>query len=51
MDFARDLSAKTDLPLTSVVSWIGIARGKFFDWRLRYGKVSRNVVALFNAST
>jgi len=42
VDFARDLSAKTDLPLTSVVSWIGIARGKFFDWRLRYGKANEH---------
>jgi putative transposase len=42
VDFARDLSAKTELPLTSVVSWIGIARGKFFDWRLRYGKANEH---------
>jgi len=38
----RDLSAKTELPVTRVVSWIGIARGKYFDWRQRYGKANEH---------
>lgn len=38
----RDFSAKTELPLTRVVSWIGIARGKYFDWRQRYGKANEH---------
>lgn len=42
VDFVRDLSAKTELPQTRVVSWIGIARGKFFDWRLRYGRANEH---------
>ena len=42
MDFVRELSAKTELPQTCLVSWIGIARGKFFDWRQRYGKANEH---------
>ena len=42
VDFVRDLSAKTELPGTRVVSWLGIARGKFFDWRQRYGKANEH---------
>ena len=38
----RDLSAKTELPMTRLVSWIGIARGKYFDWRQRYGKANEH---------
>jgi len=42
VDFVRDLSAKAELPQTRVVSWVGIARGKFFDWRQRYGKANEH---------
>ena len=28
--------------MTRVVSWLGIARGKFFDWRNRYGKANEH---------
>jgi putative transposase len=42
VDFVRDLSAKTELPMTRLVSWIGIARGKYFDWRQRYGKANEH---------
>jgi transposase InsO family protein len=42
IDFVRDLSAKTELPTTRLVSWIGIARGKYFDWRQRYGKANEH---------
>jgi putative transposase len=42
VDFVRRLCAKTELPMTRVVSWLGIARGKFFDWRNRYGKVNEH---------
>lgn len=42
MDFVRDLSAKTELSMTRLVSWIGIARGKYFDWRQRYGKANEH---------
>jgi putative transposase len=42
VDFVRDLSAKTELSMTRLVSWIGIARGKYFDWRQRYGKANEH---------
>ncbi len=38
----RDLSARTELAGTRVVGWLGIARGKFFDWRQRYGKANEH---------
>jgi GrpB-like predicted nucleotidyltransferase (UPF0157 family) len=42
VDFVRELCAKTELPMTRVVAWLGIARGKFFDWRNRYGKANEH---------
>jgi transposase InsO family protein len=42
VDFVRGLSAKTELSTTQLVSWIGIARGKYFDWRQRYGKANEH---------
>ncbi len=42
MDFVRDFSANTELPQVRLVSWVGIARGKFFDWRHRYGKANEH---------
>jgi len=38
----RDFSTRTDLAVTRVVDWIGIARGKFFDWRQRYGRANEH---------
>jgi putative transposase len=38
----RDWSDKTEIAADRFVSWIGIARGKFFDWRKRYGKVNEH---------
>lgn len=42
MDFVRDWSEKTEIAAERFVAWIGIARGKFFDWRKRYGKVNEH---------
>ncbi len=38
----RELSAKTELPTVRLVEWLGIARGKYFDWRQRYGKANEH---------
>lgn len=38
----RDWSDKTEIAADRFVFWIGIARGKFFDWRKRYGKVNEH---------
>jgi transposase InsO family protein len=42
VDFVREWSAKTEIPAERFIGWIGIARGKFFDWRKRYGKVNEH---------
>ena len=42
MDFIQELSARTELAATRVVGGLGIARGKFFDWRQRYGKTNEH---------
>ena len=35
-------AAKTELPAERFITWVGVARGKFFDWRKRYGKVNEH---------
>jgi transposase InsO family protein len=42
VDFVRDLSARTELPATRLIDWVGIGRGKYFDWRQRYGKANEH---------
>jgi putative transposase len=42
VDFVRVWSDKTELPIDRFVGWLGIARGKFFGWRQRYGKVNEH---------
>jgi transposase InsO family protein len=38
----RVWSDKTDLSTKQFVTWLGIREGKFYDWRLRYGKVNEH---------
>jgi len=38
----RTFSTQTELPVTKLVEWIGIARGKYFDWRDRYGRANEH---------
>ena len=40
VDFVRKWSCKTELPADHFIAWIGVDRGKFFDWRKRYGKAN-----------
>ena len=42
VDFVRAFSQKTELTQNQIVAWIGIARGKFYDWVKRYGKVNEH---------
>jgi transposase InsO family protein len=35
-------SSKTELSTTLLVSWLGIARGKYYDWKQRYGKANEH---------
>jgi putative transposase len=38
----RVWSEKTDLSAKQFVTWLGIRESKFYDWRLRYGKVNEH---------
>lgn len=42
VDFVAELATKTELPLTSLIAWTGVQKGKFYDWRKRYGKVNEH---------
>lgn len=42
MDFVRIWSEKTEIIAERYVSWLGVSRGKFFDWKKRYGKVNEH---------
>ena len=42
MDYVRYWSDRTTLPATCLVGWIGIGRGKFYQWRVRYGRVNEH---------
>lgn len=36
------LSERTELPVARLVSWTGIQKGKFYDWKDRYGKANEH---------
>lgn len=38
LDFVTRWSAKTGLPAKCFVRWLGIARGKFYQWKQHYGR-------------
>ena len=42
VDFVAQWSARTELPVRTLVDWLGVARGKFYDWRKRYGKLNEH---------
>lgn len=42
MDYVRYWSNRTSIPVNQFIMWIGIGRGKFYDWRKRYGKVNEH---------
>jgi transposase InsO family protein len=42
VDFVVEFSGKTELRVDLVVGWIGVARGKFYDWKQRYGKANEH---------
>ena len=42
VDFVRVWSDKTEIIAERFISWLGISRGKFFDWKKRYGKVNEH---------
>jgi putative transposase len=42
MDFVNGWSAKTEIPATRFIRWLGIGSSKFYAWRKRYGKVNEH---------
>jgi transposase InsO family protein len=38
----RAWSVKTEVPAERFIGWLGIARGKFFAWKERYGKANEH---------
>ena len=46
VDFVREWALKTELTEAKFIRWIGVARGKFFDWKKRYGKANEHNAAV-----
>ena len=42
VDFVRTWSDKTDIPQQRFITWIGMAKSKFHDWRQRFGRVNEH---------
>src|SRR5262249_54131787 len=40
--FVREFGTRRERRVRRVVGWLGIARGKFFDWRQRYGQTNEH---------
>jgi transposase InsO family protein len=38
----RSWSELTEIPASRFIEWIGVQRGKFYDWRRRYGKTNEH---------
>lgn len=42
VDFTATWSEKTEIPADRFIGWLGIQRGKFYNWKKRYGKVNEH---------
>jgi transposase InsO family protein len=42
VDFVTALAEQTELPVQRLTGWLGVARGKYFDWKRRYGKLNEH---------
>jgi len=42
VDFVARWSALTEIPTRQFVAWLGIAKGKFYAWKKRYGKANEH---------
>ncbi len=38
----RHWSARTEIPAARFIAWVGVQRGKFYDWQQRYGKANEH---------
>lgn len=46
VDYVRYWTDKTDVKASKMISWIGISRGKYYNWKSRYGKVNEQNILL-----
>lgn len=42
VDFVTAFAAKTELSVIKLVAWLGLAKGKFYSWKDRYGRVNEH---------
>ena len=42
VDFVTKWSTVTELPAKDFIAWLGLPRGKFYDWKKRYGRVNEH---------
>jgi putative transposase len=42
VDFVRDWSDKTEIPVCRFLPWLGIGASKFHDWKHRFGKANEH---------
>lgn len=42
VDFVAKWSEKTELPVTKFVQWLDVSKGKFYEWKKRYGKANEH---------
>ena len=42
VDFVRVVANSTEVPVTAILGWAELPRGKFYDWRERYGRVNEH---------
>jgi len=42
IDFVRRWSNQTEIAMKRFITWIGITESKYYDWRMRYGKVNEH---------
>jgi hypothetical protein len=42
VNFVRAWSDKMEIAAGRLIAWIGVARGKFFEWKKRYGKANEH---------
>lgn len=42
VDFVRDWSEKSEIPVSTLIRWTGISTSKFYHWQKRYGRINEH---------
>ena len=42
VDYLSDWAEMTELPMTKLLAWADVPKGKFYEWRKRYGKANEH---------